>query len=265
MPDKIVYKKPKDYDDFVKTLKGLKTDRQRIDYIMEYFKHEVNFNYEYLTFAYLETDVKGITPFKNRPFPALSLYAREIDNETNKNGEYLLLTPKQMEENLTRLLAKMKKNFPESATISKQTQQKILSEYEKLNKQKEPYCLSLAVSRGEPKLKEEKNGLLTLGVCRSFCLFMSKLFADLGINYKQVTGNTGKASHEWLVITTDREELCYDPTYSIYVRDNYNNWGKKAKWEDFVGVTYEHILKLNPTRTITSVVDGNSYCSDNQL
>ena len=273
---KFTYKKPKDYAEFVTILKALKTDKQKIEYIILFFKNEVKYNYEYLTLAYRVVDKDGLLWTKGQMIEAVNLYAKEIDIESvDEKGEYHFPTQEQRIKNINRLLQKIKNNFPYSADLPEWWKQKVLSLY---GTQKVKTYISagetklsvikynLLASVGEVKMQSFSldGDLITTGVCLDFANFICKLCKDIGIECKSVRGTTGSAGHAWNLITINGKELHYDVTYSMFVRDCYNGWNKKAKWGDFEGITYEQLKQLNPERVIT-YINGEKYEETNPL
>lgn len=101
-------------------------------------------------------------------------------------------------------------------------------------------------SNGEADPRFDNGGILVKGVCRHYSIFIKRVCDDLGIKCEVQLGRT-PLGHAWNVIDID-EPLHYDLTYAIYARDKFEGWDK-TKPEDWLGVTEEQLLMLQPNRT----------------
>jgi len=96
---------------------------------------------------------------------------------------------------------------------------------------------------------EYKENILKKGVCIQIANFFKQVCDDVGINCKVVQGNTGFA-HAWNIVSSENRVLHYDCTYAMYAKDKYDDWDKKSKPEDWLGITQQQLAKLQPERTI---------------
>ncbi|MBQ3502605.1 MAG: hypothetical protein IJA72_02970 [Clostridia bacterium] len=99
----------------------------------------------------------------------------------------------------------------------------------------------------------EINGLLIKGTSEHICTFAKKLCDEVGIQSLIVKGvSSGRMTHNWLDIKLDEEELFYDISYALYVRDNFCRIASRYTIEDWLGMSPKQLYKNQCTRNIIS-------------
>ena len=99
----------------------------------------------------------------------------------------------------------------------------------------------------------EYNGLLMKGTSEHIATFAKTLCDAVGIPALIVSGiSSGKVLHYWLVISINNNELFYDISYALYVRDNFCRIGTRYSQHEWLGITPKQLYKNQCTRTIIS-------------
>ena len=100
-------------------------------------------------------------------------------------------------------------------------------------------------SRGELDA-QFKDEILVKGVCNDYTNFILKVLTEIGIDCERYEGKT-PLNHAWNLIRINNLPLHYDITYAMYARDGKNN---ETKPQDWLGISTEQLLKIQPNRTI---------------
>ena len=115
------------------------------------------------------------------------------------------------------------------------------------------YAVNMAII---PQTLSE-NGLLTKGVCSNFASFVQVACMQLGIPCAFVEGTIDNTKHAWnkIDLGDGKGLLNYDFTKVILIRDKAGKWYEKTTYGDWMGVTDEALVRLQPTLRIQKI-DG---------
>lgn len=214
------------YEQLVEYIKSFKTQNEQMREIVNYFMDNVKFDYVML--EHLNHVVSmSFAKYVDRLFPNINDKFREkaicfIRNSSNISTEYW-----------NRI-----RDFYLTPTINEKGEEKYITMYEAINK----VCVDL----------QNENGLLKKGVACHITQFAKKLCDSVGIQCLIVNGiSSGKMEHSWLDVCINGEELFYDITYALYIRDNFCGMGKHYLPSEWLGITPKQLHKNQPTRTIS--------------
>ena len=101
------------------------------------------------------------------------------------------------------------------------------------------------------------NGLISRGNCDSFAPFIKSVLTDMGIANKQIFGK-GETNHTWNIYYDEesKEWKHYDGTYILYARDGRESAGGHDPYEWSCAST-SRMFEMQPIRVITALDDEN--------
>ena len=228
------------YEDLIKYLKSLPTKQEQIDFLMDWFVKNVEYDYVILEKA------KALGHLDEE----LSEIDRKFDCKDEKQRKLAIGYAKEKygfsDEFIDRTLA----HYGKTRIIAAQSERKAFGKVWPA----QPERTIIDGFRSSVALQELPtifdNGLIKKGVCADYTKFIAKVCADLGIKCECVEGMTS-VGHQWTIL----ENKHYDPTYAIFVRDKYADWDKKTKIMDWFNVEATDLIKIQPYRKIC-LIDG---------
>lgn len=234
----------KNYNQLITKLKQYSTTTEKLENLMNYFLENVQYDYVTLEICKLQKQYDKI--FKlDEQFDCNNFDDRQKVIQILKSEGY-------SDELCERINANYGKEYILPAVPKREMWGRIYPE------QPERTCvrnLFNAINLTE-KPTEENEGLLTKGVCADYSQFVKKVCDDLDIKDCNIINGETMVSHVWNVI----EGKVYDPTYAIFARDNYESWGKATKPSDWLNVSFDHILELQPYRIVLEPnINGEQY------
>ena len=210
------------YDELVGYINTFSTQKEKLDIIIQYFIDNVKFDYVMLEHINRIVTTR-FTDYIDRQFPGNSDKSRFkalslLKNSTNISNDYW--------DRIKILYMPDNKNSRETSSLTN------------------------SLNKIMPDVKYNNN-LLTKGIAVNITKFAKQICDDVGINCLIVNGiSSGKTEHYWLDIMIDDTELFYDIAYTLYIRDNFCNMGKRYKIDNWLGITPKQLYKNQPTRTI---------------
>lgn len=222
------------YEQFINYIKSLKTETEQINFIMKYFVDKVEFDY---------IVVEGLkVPYS---------LGDDIDNKFNCSNE--VEVKKALEYAKKKglsdaLIQRISDIYGKQFIIPARPASNGIFGFRPAQPERISYRTfgsTLNMIKAQPTYK---NGLIIKGVCADYVEFIQQVCNELGIKYDTISGQTS-VGHTWIKIN----ELYYDPTYAIYVRDKYMDWDKKTSVDDWLGFNDDEMFKMHPIRIIDEV------------
>jgi len=214
-----------DYSQLIEHLSQIPTQKEQVKEMIKYFEDNVQIDYVMIEHINEIVTVK-FTRYVDRLFPNISERLRKkalafLRNSTNISNEYL--------ERISKLYL--------TPSINDKGEENYITLSEALMSITADCC--------------ENNGLLTKGTSKHITEFAKRLCDDLGIRALIIEGiSNDRMRHFWLDICIDGQELFYDITYALYIRDNFCGIGKRYVAEEWLGITPKQLYKNQPTRII---------------
>lgn len=262
------YLKPSNYEEFIEILKRIPSQKQQLEYLFEYFKREVKYNYDVLaqakTIKIYELPDGTITKYGSdalvlhritgkldKAFNCVNLKEREKAVRELKSGMESIGLPLS-DEFIGKILEKYGQEYIIPAQPERPANGIFLAIHAQPERKEFRTLQQSAYLIDFPA--EYENGLITKGVCADYAPFINRVCKEIDIFSVRIDGNT-PTDHVWNLIESDGEKKHFDITYALFVRDKYSDWDKKAKFDDFLGLSFDRLKELNPLRNIETI-DG---------
>lgn len=213
------------YEELVNHLKQQPTQEDKIGAIIQYFIDNVEYDY-----VMIEHINKIVTP-------DFAIYADRLFPPNTANLKEKALNFMRNSSNISNAYWYRLRNLYLNPKINDDGSLQPTSMIEALN------------SMGPEIIK--CNGLLKKGTSQHIAEFAKMLCSEINIPALIVSGiSSGEMPHYWLDIYINGQELFYDISYALYIRDNFCRIGLRYKQEEWLGITPKQLYKNQCTRKI---------------
>lgn len=226
----------KSYEKFISYLKGLSSDRERMQAIMDYLLENASYNYTVLEWCKIEKNDELL----NKIYAIDQTY--DVNNPVER-AQALIYAKNELglSQNLIDFISK---NYGKRYLIPAKAESFAFGKVIPAEPKKTgTYNFTQAMQLMSSLAAIYENGLITKGVCKDFEEFISNVCAELGIKSKRIKGKTN-VGHQWNETEVDGQKLVYDITYAMFAKDHFANWGEKTTPSDWLGVPYSNILSM---------------------
>lgn len=225
------------YNELINHLKTINGEQQQVEYLFSYMLQSAQYDYPTLE----------ICKFDNSLLDYVDEHFNPEIMEDRQKAIQLVKSEGYSNEFILRIL----ENYGEGFIVPARPEMVIMGKLNKAIPEHISYRTFASAKNMAKPLVEYEDGIIIKGVCADFSEFTKKICDELNIPCDTVTGTT-PISHVWNLINIGDGFKHYDLTYAIYARDEFDGWGK-VNPNDFLGVTTEKLLEIQPNRTIDSI------------